>query len=669
MPKVSSHNSYSNRHIRRLRDNLTKLDIKRLNSQKCNADSIEKNTEDLNTNKNVAFSDENDYDYIPTNENENEYIHCNEYIQLDEESEINNTVITQRKEEEERVGVEEKLPIEEIVGVDEEEGNEEENELEKLLDFDFEFENEHNISDGDSDCGNEFFESSCSEDEEEEEKDEKHNKNNKFKSALCQWALLYNIPLIALTALLLLLLTFTDYVLPRTARTLLKTPINTKTTILSDDGEYLHLGLLRALQAILKTQKSKGINKNNLNLYINIDGLPIYKSSKKSLWLIFCSEVNSKSVYLIGAYFGEHHPANSNEFLSEFVKEAKIFCESGIIFEGRRITVNIYGLICNAPAKSLVLKVKGHTGYHCCPKCKIKGDGILPEQIGKNKKKKRRVCFPGLGPFSKRTDLEFASNVYLGTYQQGEATVLTQIPRFGAVSNVPIDYMHLVLLGIMKKLILLWLTGPTKVRLSSSDIDKISINLIELKKSQPSEFARRPRSLRDVKYWKATEFRNILLYSGPIVLKNVLNEELYTNFLALHVSLTIISSPILIKIPGEIDYAQELIEYFITTFEIIYGKEYMSYNLHNLLHLCEDVKKYGPVDEFSAFKFENYMTTVKKKLRKTNKPLQQLARRYAEEQAVEEMNINQPDIVLKHSHFEGPLINNGLKIKKQYKTL
>lgn len=107
----------------------------------------------------------------------------------------------------------------------------------------------------------------------------------------------------------------------------------------------------------------------------------------------------------------------------------------------------------------------------------------------------------------------------MGTYQQREATILSQIPRFGAVSNVPIDYMHLVLLGIIKKLILLWLAGPAKVILSASKIDSISIKLIELQISQPSEFARRTRSLKDIKFRKATEFRSFLLYTGTIVLK------------------------------------------------------------------------------------------------------------------------------------------------------
>lgn len=125
---------------------------------------------------------------------------------------------------------------------------------------------------------------------------------------------------------------------------------------------------------------------------------------------------------------------------------------------------------------------------------------------------------------------------------------MTQIPRFGAISNVLLDYMHLVLLGVLKKNNLLWLCGTLKIRLAENSIDKISAKLIELRKSQPTDFCRRPRSLRDVKFWKAIEFRNFLLYSGPIVLKNVLTEDRYRNFMSLHVAMTILVSPVFIKI-------------------------------------------------------------------------------------------------------------------------
>ena len=51
--------------------------------------------------------------------------------------------------------------------------------------------------------------------------------------------------------------------------------------------------------------------------------------------------------------------------------------------------------------------------------------------------------------------------------------------------------------------------------------------------------------------------------------------------------------------------------HFVKSFSTLYGKEYISDNVHNLLHLCNDVRKYGPLDVFSAFKFENFMQAIK----------------------------------------------------------
>jgi len=63
------------------------------------------------------------------------------------------------------------------------------------------------------------------------------------------------------------------------------------------------------------------------------------------------------------------------------------------------------------------------------------------------------------------------------------------------------------------------------VRLSKIDIDIISSELINLKKTFPAEFCRLPRSLEEVEFWKATEYRSFLLYTGPIVLKGRLKKN------------------------------------------------------------------------------------------------------------------------------------------------
>ena len=56
----------------------------------------------------------------------------------------------------------------------------------------------------------------------------------------------------------------------------------------------------------------------------------------------------------------------------------------------------------------------------------------------------------------------------------------------------------------------------------------------------PSEFSRQPRSLKDLDRWKATEFRQFLLYTGPIVLQDIISDNAYEHFLALSMTLTIL---------------------------------------------------------------------------------------------------------------------------------
>ena len=68
----------------------------------------------------------------------------------------------------------------------------------------------------------------------------------------------------------------------------------------------------------------------------------------------------------------------------------------------------------------------------------------------------------------------------------------------GMVSQFPIDYMQFVCLGVMKRLILLWISVPLKVRIGGKVQQNISDFLLILRKSIPMEFARKPRAIAHV---------------------------------------------------------------------------------------------------------------------------------------------------------------------------
>ena len=54
------------------------------------------------------------------------------------------------------------------------------------------------------------------------------------------------------------------------------------------------------------------------------------------------------------------------------------------------------------------------------------------------------------------------------------------------------------------------------------------------------------------------------------------------------------------------------------------------YNVHSLIHLVDDVRRFGCLDSFSAFKFESLLGQLKKLVRKPNQPLPQIVKRIKE---------------------------------------
>lgn len=455
--------------------------------------------------------------------------------------------------------------------------------------------------------------------------------------------------------------------LPNDARTLLKTPKKTAEIVALSRGSYYHFGVSNTLEVLLLHYKSISLKVSEINLLINIDGLPLSRSSPSCFWPILLSDDILNQVHIVGLFYGQNKPQNANEFLQQFVEELIPLVQKGYHSElfNCDITVNVKAIICDAPAKSFILNIKGHNGYSSCTKCTIYGEYV-----------NSKMCFPYEKRSSAlRTDEEFVRQTD-SDYHQGEPTILLSVPNLGLVSNIALDYMHLICLGVVKKMILLWMSGPLAVRISAQVKENISQALINLRSAVPKEFSRRPRSLNEVVYWKATEFRQFLLYTGPIVLKTFLNKDIYTHFLTLHVATSILISPMLIVNKNNVDYAEKLLKHFVESFEKIYGKEYISHNIHNLLHLSNEVRKFGPLDSFSSFRFENFLQILKSFLRKKEKPLQQVIRRYTERKQNWYDSMNNTSLhslskfQLKRKHTTGLLADEIQDIiTSQYKNL
>lgn len=460
-----------------------------------------------------------------------------------------------------------------------------------------------------------------------------NNKNeisDEIKKSLAEWAVDCNVPQSTVNRLLSVLkykaqLTY----LPKDCRTLLK---STSTKVLNirevKPGIYYHFGIKKGIKrysSILTTNEE-------IKIAIGIDGLPISKSSSGQLWPILGYIIPyRKYVFPIGMYYGNEKPQDSNDFLSDFITEILDLSIHGIDINNEIKKVKIKLMCCDAPAKSFVLRVKGHSGFFSCTRCVQEGEYM-----------NSRVCFPyNKNGSMKRLHQDYVQMKYEEHHISSTISCVALIPDVDIVLLFPLDYMHLVCLGVTKKLISLWLnTGPTNVRLPSWKIKSITYSLNKIKKCITNDFARKPRAIEEFKRYKATEFRQFLLYTGPVVLKNILPDDCYQHFMVFSVSLRILLSSK--QSSKYLNYAQKLLEYFVERFQQIYGCHFVSHNIHGLLHLVDDYRLHGPLDNCSAFIFENYMKELKRMLRKHETPLQQIIRRYEERCNNENIEVIEP---------------------------
>ncbi|KAJ8910893.1 hypothetical protein NQ315_014221 [Exocentrus adspersus] len=122
-------------------------------------------------------------------------------------------------------------------------------------------------------------------------------------------------------------------------RTLLKTPNSYEVIEIEGGGSYYYFG----------------IEKTIILLSVNIDGLPLSKSSGSSFWPILCLITSIKKledkVFIVALYHGSEKPKNPNVLL-------KFIYENNICINNILCTFRVQMLICDTPAKSYVLQVK-----------------------------------------------------------------------------------------------------------------------------------------------------------------------------------------------------------------------------------------------------------------------------------------------------------------------
>lgn len=310
--------------------------------------------------------------------------------------------------------------------------------------------------------------------------------------------------------------------LPKDTRTLLQTPTVVATRHIQQlaGGEYLHLRLKYTLIRKLESFPVHRLPKT-VEIDFSTDGAQIHNSGTTQFWPIQYRIFNSidKRPVIAGVFKGKEKPSNAFAFFEHFVQEIlDIRKEGGILVRNRRLALNIRCFIADAPARAFALQHYGHTSSNACSKCKIESH-----------RSEETSVFGGTMVFSgirhpPRTDEEY-HNMIDEDHHKGPSPL---DPILGLVKQVPFDPMHLVYIGNVKKVLHTHIHGKYgRLKLNKRKLDILDSRMITLQLHCPTEFNRRPNKLSMLHHFKATEYRQFLLYTAPAVLQGVFDTEFY----------------------------------------------------------------------------------------------------------------------------------------------
>ena len=375
---------------------------------------------------------------------------------------------------------------------------------------------------------------------------------------------------------------------------------------------------------------------NNISFTFNTDGASVFKSSNVSVWPLFLVinelpyhlRMRKENMILAGLWFGNKKPVMST-YLQPFLETFKEL-ESGIEMHSpdkpEPFILRGY-LLCGTadlPARSLICNSIQFNGAYSCWKCLQKGETakvgkghthIFPF-IANRPKEPLRTTDSVISDSQKSLDLKEAGvSKYIINGIKGPSC-LAFFPKFDVVNGIAIDYMHGVLLGIQKLLLTLWFSATHKGKVFNfhNQVSKADERLLYVKPT--SSVSRLPRSIsKDLKYWKASEYRSFLLYYGAPILRGIIDEERFCHYILL-----VNSIYILLKSGSthyEIDSAETMLFEFVKMFPELYDRCFMTLNVHQLLHLADSVRYLGPLYTHSCFSFEDKNGVLLKMIRGT----------------------------------------------------
>lgn len=209
---------------------------------------------------------------------------------------------------------------------------------------------------------------------------------------------------------------------------------------------------------------------------------------------------------------------------------------------------------------------------------------------------------------------------------------LMLLPVFNIIRSFPPEYMHCVLLGVVKLFLSNWIDPRncrkpwylgTKSQILNNRLSKIL---------PPCEITRTPQSVNNISQWKASEFKHFLIHYSMPCLKDLLPLIFYKHWSLLVYVINVFDSETIE--PEALEKATRTINKFVKNTEVLYGMELMKFNVHLLLHIPNSVKDFGALWAWSTFPYESYNSVLRSMLHSFQIILQQICKSYLRYQTI-----------------------------------
>ena len=206
-----------------------------------------------------------------------------------------------------------------------------------------------------------------------------------------------------------------------------------------------------------------------------------------------------------------------------------------------------------------------------------------------------------------KTDPDYCKGI------KGASLFLDQ-PFFNLIFDIPCEYMHLVCLGVGRRMLeLTFKVGETRERITKRKLSLPTtfnemIKLIQV----PREWSRRCRNL-DLSVMKAAELRNVILFFFPIVLEcipdNYPKEKKVWLHLVFMIRACVISNDEFRNVDE--DHVKSACTKFYQLYEQVYGQKNCTYSIHVVGSHLPQIRGNRPLTFKSAFKFESFYSEMK----------------------------------------------------------